>query len=302
MNWEDKQKDLVDQLAKDVNLPEMVEANSNMIERTLTGFGPDDKNANVDLSLNVVVNISAVHIPVFCKATANKEDRPYKNSYDLGDTQRIGAYPDGADLPRRVNVDAAVETVTGIQQSDIYFAATELNGCGVRFYGDLCLVLSDQIIDDELQTLESNSYDIIREPRYKPGDPIEQSSLTSSLREMVGKGPSEWIQMATIKVLDICGKTNRRLTTGQISEAILEDEDYIEVLLRESFGAEKVREVRTTAGDIARQGQIQRDAVLGPTPALAELEWRNQRRAAFDALSKMNVPYRTVAPQGRVKA
>ena len=302
MKWELKLERLVEQLSEDNNHPKMVDANSNMIRRTLTGLGPDEDDSDTDRSLNVVVNTSAAHIPAFCKASKNNEEKPYKNSYDLGKTRRIGDYPDADHLPRRVKVDAAVEAVTSIDQDSIYFAATELNGCGIRFYGDLCLVLSDQVIDEHLHILETNSYDIIREPRHDGSHPIKESSLVSSLKDMHGQGPDEWVQMATIKVLEIRGKTSRRLTTGQISDAILEDEDYIEVLLSKSFGAGDVREVRTTAGDIARQGQIQRDAVLGPTPALAELEWRNQRRSAFDALNKMNVTYRTVTQQGRVKA
>jgi hypothetical protein len=43
-------------------------------------------------------------------------------------------------------------------------AAAELNGAGIRFYGDVCLVLKPAAIAPDTKVLDRNSYDVLREP------------------------------------------------------------------------------------------------------------------------------------------
>ena len=63
---------------------------------------------------------------------------PYKNGYDLGQ-YRIGEPPPGKSLKSREIVDRALPLQNGQKPNDVYFGAIELNGAGIRFYGDVCL-------------------------------------------------------------------------------------------------------------------------------------------------------------------
>ena len=128
-----------------------VRANIEMIEKALRGEGPDGPSADGG-GARVVANISNVHIPSFCKTF-------YQNGYTLNKL-RVGAAPENR--TRRERLDVAISKVADCAQDKIYYAALELNGAGVRFYGDICLVLKDS--KRVRLVLDRNSYDLLRSP------------------------------------------------------------------------------------------------------------------------------------------
>jgi hypothetical protein len=64
--------------------------------------------------------------------------------------------------------------------------------------------------------------------------------------------------MAALKTFALRLVTERRLTTGQISAAVLEDEDYLEILKVGSFRPANLQEARVSATDTAAETQSAR--------------------------------------------
>jgi hypothetical protein len=108
--------------------------------------------------------------------------------------------------------------------------------------------------------------------------------------------------IAALKIVGSLLPAERRLTTGTISDGVLADEDYVEVLKIGSFSAEDVQEARVSAADAAVETRIGVELREGRTPRAEEIEWRQQRRAAFAALRAAGVPIRVVATTGRVRS
>lgn len=300
MQWKSKLTELIDHLA--ARMPPHVrgaqahlDANSEMIGRALAGFGPDNQQ-RPGCGVRVVVNMASIHIPAFVKGRG----AAYQNSYDRGKDVRLEQVPAGSEIPVRISIDHALEVATGIPQQRIYFAAAELNGPGIRFYGDICLVLGG-LTDDATPVVETNSYDALRPPRTARGTAADQGTVDAEVGAMTGRWGDDFINIATIKVLAHSGDTDRLLTTGQISDALLHDEVYVEILLMQSFDVSAVEEARSSVGDTTLENQIAELGRVGPTPMAAEHEWRNQRRAARRALAAQRKSLRTVAISGRVK-
>lgn len=105
----------------------------------------------------------------------------------------------------------------------------------------------------------------------------------------------------SIRALHVLGAYDRRWTVGQVSTSICEDEDYVEVLMPQSFGAGDLQEVRVTAAEAAQDAWIGGRQGFGPTPGIASLIWRQRRRNAERALREMRVPVRVMTSDGRTR-
>jgi hypothetical protein len=51
-----------------------------------------------------------------------------------------------------------------VAKEDISFGAIETSGTGIRFYGDMCLVLKPPPDMDQFLLIDRNSYDVTRNP------------------------------------------------------------------------------------------------------------------------------------------
>ena len=267
-------------------------ANANLVDRSLSGSGVDGGVA-AESGYRIVVNISSAHIPKLC------QERHYKNIYDLGTSRRTGNPPKPSQ--KRLVVDAALQAATGLDLQKVYFAAVELNGAGMGFYGDCCLVLQREASDDSLVILDRNSYDLIREPLRSD---IDRSRAPEKARAEIAKALSGRLKddlpaMAAIKVFQGRPYEGRLLTTGMISNGVLEDEDYIEVLRPASFGPDNLVEVRISASDVAVDERIRNRTLRGPVPSHAELLWSRRRRVAEGRLSNEGISIRVVTTAGR---
>jgi hypothetical protein len=108
--------------------------------------------------------------------------------------------------------------------------------------------------------------------------------------------------MGAIKVVGADGERERRLTTGQISERLLDDEDYMEVLKVGSFSTSDLEAARLALADVATEDYIEREYANGHlAPDHVALLWAHQRRKAISALRKAEVPTNVVRTSGRVK-
>ncbi len=237
-----------------------------------------------------VANIASAHVPDFCAA----KGAGYLNAYDL---VRLGKNP-GAVSATRNRVDKAISTVASEPADRIYFLAAELNGTGIRFYGDLCLVLNPAAAIGGTTILETNSYDLVRPPRS--ARTRTDAGLKAEANDMSGSWAKDLPAIAAIKLF-AQRQDHRRVTTGSVSDALLDDEDYIEVLRIGAFGVGDLKEARLSASGVAQDGRIDERTRFGPVPDAAALMWRAQRREAERELAAAGVPVRVVTTSGRAR-
>jgi hypothetical protein len=309
-NWQEKlDETLENRPAGDARAYGLADAES--IKRALVGLGPEDAANQASGGARIVFNISSAHVPAFVEASLADGPTPYKNGYDTGKL-RIGAEP--KDRTRRERMDRALACVVdAVRDSDrsrssacdpstIYYGAVELNGTGVRFYGDVSLVLAG--VNSETTILDRNSYDLLRAPlgtdaAYKDSD---DEDLCVAARRIAGRWGRDLAAIAALKVLSLRPVVGHRITTGDISDGLLRDEDYVEVLRLGSFAASDLQEARITAADVAREALVLERERHGSLASLASHAWVQQRRAAEAALARARVEVRIVTESGRVKS
>jgi hypothetical protein len=289
-------------------------ANIEAVGQVIRGLGPDDKEAKSGAGARIVFNMSCAHLPEFCGAVKDA----YKNAYDLNKQSQ-----------NRIRVDEAIaKSISSkfgitLEKEHIYFGAVETSGTGIRFYGDMCLVLSNQPdstnADSEFQPkqsngtteihiLDRNSYDIIREPissalndKLKVDNKTFTEVAAEQLENWLGCWSTDLVKKAQEKVRSLLPSADRRWTTGQISDAIIKDEDYLEVLYPQSFSVKDLFEVRINAADAAAEADIADREAMGEAPSLNELEWRQQRREARRSLVESGIRIRIITTTGRSK-
>jgi hypothetical protein len=307
-DWKQLVSDLVRQLgASDQELESYRRADAEMIRSTLRGYGPHSGKQKAEAGARAVYNLSAAHVPAVVAARA--ASNPYKNRYDM---RAMLGQPAPVPQPLRERVDTAIGQL--IKQSDgrdLYYGAAEVNGAGIRYYGDICLVLKPDAIPAETLILDRNSFDLGCEPicrritmagtvaRPETDWPSEAAKQAEQLR---GGWEEDLADMATYKILDGDKNVQRRLSTAPISDGVLSDEDYIEVVRLGSFGTDELEEARISAADAGADGRIADRLTRGPTPSLAELQWRHRRRLADQALASKRVRTRIVATSGRARS
>jgi hypothetical protein len=82
----------------------------------------------------------------------------------------------------------------------------------------------------------------------------KQAARRFILKALAGSFKDDLKTMGAIKVLTTTGARDRRLSTGQISNCVLDDEDYIEILKIGSFNLDGVEEARLSAAEAALEG------------------------------------------------
>jgi hypothetical protein len=294
-NWAARIEEVINSIAQQADgRGDYARANRRAIQRTLEGLAVHSNRKSEGAGYRIVVNMSSAHIPSFCDGSA------YKNAYELErEGRRVGNPSEVSD--KRIIVDAALKVVTGCDPESLYFAAVELNGSGIGFYGDYCLVLREDDENRHLTVLDRNSYDLLREPLLGKID-AESDTTTAraeKARELSGRFGEDLAIIAAIKVLESRPSTGRLLSTAMISTGVLEDEDYIEVLRTKSFISEDVVEVRLSANDVAVDERIRSRGVSGLPPSHAEFLWRRRRRVAESRLAEKPTAMRVVTTAGR---
>lgn len=263
-------------------------ANAAMVEATVFPLPSTTSGRTENGGMRVVLNIASAHVPSFCRDG-------YKNVYELsvGDEQKKPS-------DTRLSIDGALRGAVGIEPERTYFAAIELTGAGIRFYGDMCLVMKPEKVLGSTAILDRNSYDLSRSPLLEriSGNAQKRESEALEISGVLGEdlGP-----MAIIKVMNRAIGRDRRLTTGEIAEQLRADEDYIEVLLEQKVDTASLAEVRLGAGDAAVEALISSRLSTGSPPKIAQLTYRDQCRAASEALQEAGVELHIVTTSGRVK-
>ncbi|MGW9945414.1 hypothetical protein J2W92_000729 [Rhizobium leguminosarum] len=306
-DWNDLAKKTIEPTEKEYL--DYRQANAEMIRKSVRGQGPYATSRSGN-GVSVVFNISTAHIPSFVQRSTGSAASPaYMNRYDLNEASRVLGNPP-AKPGLRERIDAAV-VAAGWKKvrppaRKIYYGALELNGAGIRYFGDACLVLKNSEINNDQPVLYRNSYDLSTKPIvdriYVPKKPsITKKNAVAELASWIGTWASSVADMVVCKIMDGRTDTRRRLTTGAISQGVLSDEDYIEIPKLGSFNASHVEECRLTSSDAAAEAHITDRLLHGPSPSFAELQWRHRRRVAEHVLETGAVPItvRVVTTVGR---
>jgi hypothetical protein len=286
---------------------EYLEANVIFVFEAVNGRESFSSGTDPSAGAHAVANIPSVHVPAFVRASLASDLRPYKNGYDLGRyNYRVGD-PEPSKLEsRRELVDRSLPLPGKARPCDIYFTAVELNGTGIRFYGDVALLLRRETVPNETTILDRNSFELTRDPiakRIRNGSGrTEDQRRRSEALKLAGKWSADLCDIASIKVLDQLGTGSRQWTPGQISDALLIDEDYIEVLLTKSFSTDNLQDARFAADDAAHESLTADRCRRGPLPRFESILWRHQRRNADAALQASGVWVRVVVTSGRMRS
>ena len=137
--------------------------------------------------------------------------------------------------------------------------------------------------------LDRNSYDLMRSPLYdrilrhdrilrrtrrrvrvdafKEPTKAQQAAMAAEARGISGRWGADRDKVAAIKVVESRAADMRRISTGQISDGVLDDEDYVEILKHGSFRVTDLQEVRVAAADVAADARIADRSRFDPCPA-----------------------------------
>ena len=187
--------------------------------------------------VRVVVNVGPVALLALLRG------EPYVNTYERA---LVGG--DHGPSNVRERVDAAV----GISGPDTYFGALAVSGVGVRYYGEYCLVLDIDAIDDSPGLFDRDTYEI----EYPPfAGRTDRDRLIAQMR-------AQWDErqhLLLLKVLPTLKSEHRPASTGVLASAVLTDQDFVEVHMRPDrrslaagcFELASVNEVRLDPVDLA---------------------------------------------------
>jgi len=290
------------------SLKQFAEANLSAIEGALEGKGPDASTPDPRAGARAVVNLASVHVPNFCDRSRTGMAPAYLNSYDLRKTQvRVGSDPPDNHWKSREIVDHALSPIHKHPMNEVYYAAIELNGAGIRFYGDICLVLKPSEIPAGTVVLDRNSYDVLRAPfrdavERSPYPAGRQAARRFILAALAGSFAVDLKTMGAVKVLITTGERDRRFSTGQISGGVLDDEDDMEILKSGSFDTKGVEAARISAGEAALEGHVEQRLQGNPAASHSARLWLTERRAATRALADAGIDVTVIATPGRVKS
>jgi hypothetical protein len=307
ISWRDKTEALLSEI-DDSSVKSYRRADAELVSLAMAGFGPDSSTKVPQSGMRVVCNISSAHIVAVLTGEERGDPRPYKNRYDLAapsrDPQTLGdAVPTPMSL-REIIDSVLASLVSTLDGRDFYYAAIELNGTGIRYFGDLCMVLKPEQTDANTLVLFKNSYDLSRSPLREEifaNGSLDKAKAIEKAEELRGVWPDDVVYMAACKILDGANPTERRITTGTVSGGVLFDEDYLEVIRLRSFGASSLEEIRLSSQDVAVEARIADRHRSGPAPSYAELQWRHRRRVAETISAHRGVPTRVVATAGRTR-
>jgi hypothetical protein len=174
-----------------------------------------------------------------------------------------------------------------------YFGAVALGGTGVRYYGEYCMVIAPKHIPPHTRLFDRDSYDLLLQPLADP--PLTDQQI----ERLRGSWEDDVVAMALLRVLPQMGHDSRLVTSGTISEAVLKDQEFIEVHLDQPFGHVHLEEVRESPDDAATELAIAEREQHGLYTSYVEREWRRRRARVAERLDQHHIRHRIVTLHGR---
>jgi hypothetical protein len=210
----------------------------------------------------------------------------YLNAYEL---PVVAGKRRGPSVSRR-----RVDALMGFKNPEqYYFGAASIGGTGIRFYGEYCMVLHRNAIAANTQVLDRNSYDVLCPPID------EEKNIKRTVASMKGTWRADTVDMLVLKVLPELSTATRLVTLGTVADAVLHDEDFLEVHKKGTFSPRDVEEIRETPEDQAIHNYIVDQFDSGNVPRPEEILWLARRARVRSIIRSSQVPSRVVATSGR---
>ena len=166
-----------------------------------------------------------------------------------------------------------------------------MGGVGIRYYGEYCVVLKSDLVDDQTQVFDRDSYDVL----FPPLSTLSNAAIAS----LKGKWGADIESMIMLRVLPELNHQRHIVTSGTVIELALKDQEYIEVHLNSTFGPLDVDQVVESPETVAMEARIlerQRSALPN---AMHELEWVRRRSEVVQRLEQRGIRHRVVTQHGR---
>jgi hypothetical protein len=237
---------------------------------------------SADVGARMVVNIRPDALLSFLAS------RQYQNLYDR---PRVGGK---LRKPSRTRLKIDELLGLGDDAARTYFGAVAMGGAGVRYYGNYCMVLRRSALGPETRLFDRDSYDLLIPPLSKI------RPLRAVVARLRGTWAKDLASMAVIKLMPLLEGADRIRTTGNISDEILKDQEYIEIHKLGAFGVADIEEIRLAPEDyaIAAHDRWAREAAGSPTSA-AHLLWSDRHRDVLKRLAQASIPTKVVSLHGR---
>jgi hypothetical protein len=155
------------------------------------------------------------------------------------------------------------------------------------------MVLKPDRVADDTQIFDRNSFDLLFPPLVNAPD------LTKIVSTLRGKWSSDAVDMLALRVLPPLEGAERLITLGTVSDAVLHDEDFLELHKYESFKLKDLEEIRETPEDQAIHTHIAEYLDEGGLPTLEEFVWVARRIRVAEALRGLGIRTRVVSSSGR---
>ncbi|WP_140799413.1 hypothetical protein [Myxococcus xanthus] len=251
-----------------------LEANIEVVTRTVR---------DAETGLRMIVNIPADAL------LSMLDEGRYLNAYER---PRVGGEEKGPSETRR-----AVDALLGMGDNarSYYFGAVALGGTGVRFYGEYCMALRPDAVSASTQVFDRNCYDLVHPPLNQIKD---TRNIVDCLR---GSWSLHLLDMLVLKCLPSLRGTQRLLTAGAVSEAILRDEDFVEVHRLGTFGPQELEEIRQSPDDAVVSAQIASNMQRGVPPSPDEILWNARRNLVNKRLEEFSIRTRLVTTSARTQ-
>jgi len=185
-----------------------------------------------------------------------------------------------------------VDEVFGLGK-DTYFGAVALGGTGIRYYGEYCMVLKRSAVKKPTRLLDRDSYDIFMPPLK------DLAMTTAQVERLRGTWGRDLESMAALKVLPEIVHQRRLVTSGTVSEAVLRDQEFIEIHLDEAFGVTDLEEIRESPDEVAIEARISSKQAKQRHVTAVEAEWLRRRDVVADGLEQAGIRSRVVTLHGR---
>ena len=224
----------------------------------------------------------AVNLPSDALLSFLKDGR-YKNAYE----RPVVAGRDRGTSTTRRKVDALLDLR---EAHKYYFGAVIINGCGVGFYGEYCLVLRPDKIARSTRLLDRNSYDL-------GAPPVD--TAPSAGKVLRGRWRRDLSSMVALRVLQRTSSLPQLVTTGLVSESVVEDEHFIEVQKQGTFRPKDVEEVRVSPDVALTRARIRQSFRDGHLPSPTELAWAAEQSEVEQRLRANGIPIRLAYRHGR---
>lgn len=187
-----------------------------------------------------------------------------------------------------------VDTLLGYKRpQDIYFGAVALGGCGVRFYGEYCLVLKDPAGPNQLRLFERNPYNLVVEPLRR------RAQNPAFVKGLFGDWTNDLTSILVLKVLPQLPVDNRLVTAGTVADGVLQDEDFVEVHRTGSFGVADIDEVRVPAQAVTQALDIRARCAEPEAVSATEMLWLAQHDRSLRQIRQAGIACRVVGSSAR---